>query len=39
MKTSYLDQRIHASIVKGMCVSEKVLAFREKALKRQQARQ
>lgn len=39
MTTSYLERKIQASIVQGMYVSEKVLAFREKALKRQQEKQ
>ena len=39
LNTSYLDRKIQASIVQGMYVSEKVLAFREQAAKRQQEKQ
>lgn len=39
LNTSDLGRKIQASIVQGMYVSEKVLAFREKALKRQQEKQ
>lgn len=39
MNTSDLGRRIQASIMQGMYVSEKVAAFREKALKMKQEKQ